>query len=265
MFPRILHLYGPMWIYSYGTMIALGFMIFLWLTVNHPMRKKLINVDLYTNIIFGGLLAGLIGGRTLFIINYPEHFSGNWISILFPWVEGLMIIGAIIGVILYGFVILSLYKIPVLKIFDLVAAYAPLMQSISRIGCFASGCCYGAPAPGLLWAVTFTDPAGNGPLNIPLHPTQLYMCGISLIIFLITRAVYKKGTQRPGVTVLTYLMLETLGRIIIDFWRSDRAPYLPYSIFEFKVSYVQLWAACVMLGAIIGIIALIATSHNKKS
>lgn len=264
MFPRIFHIYGPLWIQSYGTMIALGFMVFLFLTNRHPARSRLISTELYTNLVFGGLLAGLVGGRVLFALSYPEHFSDNWIELFFPWVEGLMIVGAVVGVFIYGLIVLPLYKIKTFALLDLVAAYAPLMQSIARIGCFASGCCYGAPAPDLWCAVTFTDPAGNGPLNIPLHPTQLYLCVISLLIFFITRTVYEYQNDRAGITVFTYLSLEMLGRIIVDFWRADREPYLPLDLPFIKISYVQLWAGILMCGAVVTLMIFLS-KHTKKS
>jgi len=43
MYPRILHIYGPLWINSYGVMIALGVLVFAVLTLHNPIRKKIID------------------------------------------------------------------------------------------------------------------------------------------------------------------------------------------------------------------------------
>ncbi len=48
---------------------------------------------------------------------------------------------------------------------DMVAPATPLGLAIGRLGCFAAGCCYGIPAPGLPWAVTFEG--GSSAARIP--------------------------------------------------------------------------------------------------
>ena len=52
MYPRLLHICGPVWIQAYGTMIAVGFLLFLYLTYRHPQRQKLIGNETYLNTVF---------------------------------------------------------------------------------------------------------------------------------------------------------------------------------------------------------------------
>ena len=61
MYPKLLHLYGPFFINSYGTMIALALGIFTWLVNKDPRRARLLSSDqLYWTMILG-IISGIIG------------------------------------------------------------------------------------------------------------------------------------------------------------------------------------------------------------
>ena len=212
MFPRILHLYGPLWIHSYGVMIALGFTVFLWLTYRHPTRIKLISGELYLNTVFLGLLSGIIGGRLLFVITEWEYFLHHPFNIIAPWEGGLVVLGAIIGVLVVVPAYLVYHKIKALELIDLTCLYAPLMQAIARFGCLFAGCCYGKVALDLPWAVTFTNPDGFAPLHLPLHPTQMYLALASFSIFLALPLFKKIVVTKPGQLTFIYLILESISR-----------------------------------------------------
>jgi phosphatidylglycerol---prolipoprotein diacylglyceryl transferase len=222
MYPRLLHIYGPLWIQTYGAMIALGFLTFIFLTLRHPYRAKLISKEQYLNTVFLGLASGIIGARLLFIVTNPGAFSENPLEVFYPWIGGFVVLGSIIGILIAVPFFLRWIKVPILPLMDLAALYAPLMQAISRIGCFCAGCCYGAPAINLWWAVTFTNPLADAPLNVPLHPAQLYTSLASFLIFLILKKNNAKRMLTPGATLFSYLILENSARFITDFWRGDR-------------------------------------------
>jgi phosphatidylglycerol---prolipoprotein diacylglyceryl transferase len=232
-------------------MIALGVVIFLLLTLNHPIRKRFISIDHYFNLLFIGLMSGLAGGRIMHIVSYPDDFKGRWIEVLYPWVEGLTLIGAIIGVAIGCGLYLAWKRITILPIFDMAALYIPLTQAISRLGCLGAGCCYGAVAYDHWWAITFTNPAGNAPLFVPLHPTQLYLSAAALIIFFYMQYYKSSLLKRAGLASTTYFMLENVSRFVIDFWRGDRDP-LVASLCDgaITISQVQLYA---IIGLVISV------------
>ncbi len=238
MYPRLLHIYGPLWIQSYGAMIAIGFLVFLYFSSRDPLRKKLISQEAYLNTVFVGLVSAVIGGRLLYILTHVDEFAGRWIETVYPWTGGLVVLGAIVGVLVGVTTYLRINRVPVLPLFDLGALYAPLMQSIARFGCLFAGCCYGAYAPHLWWAITFTNPDGYAPLYAPLHPTQIYMSLISLGIFVVLKMLASHLLTRPGTMLATFLMLENLARFTIDFWRGDRET-LVAGLCGTKLSYFQ--------------------------
>jgi len=221
MYPRLFHIYGPIWIHSYGVMIALGFLTFLYCTLKHPVRKRLISSENYLNMVFAGLAGALLGGRLLYIITNFHEFSGSIIEFFFPWVGGFVVLGSIIGVLIAVPLYLSLKKIPILPILDLTALYAPLMHAISRIGCLSAGCCYGAPTASS-WAITFTNLYSTAPLNIPLYPTQIYMSIASFLIFIFLYMLWPIFHKKSGLILFLFLICENFSRFFIDFWRGDR-------------------------------------------
>ena len=254
MYPRILHIYGPLWINSYGVMIAIGFSLFMYLTYTNPKREKIISSDTFFNTIFIGLISGIIGGRIFFLISEWQVFSQNIIEIFYPWVGGFAILGTIIGVITTVPIYLKIKGVKILPTLDLVAVYAPLMQSISRIGCFLAGCCYGIPAAkNLIWAITFKNTECLAPTNIALHPTQLYLAAASFCIFLILYIKEKYFSNKIGQLTFFYLMLESVSRFTIDFWRGDR-DLIENSYAMQNLSYTQLFALTVFISGLIGYI-----------
>ncbi len=255
MFPRLLHIYGPLWIQMYGVMIAIGFLVFLWLTLRHPLRKKLISKEVYLNTLFIGLMSGIIGGRLLYVFSNFAEFYNNWLEIIYPWNPGFVVLGSIIGVLVIVPLYLRWHKVPVLQFFDLAALYAPIMQAIGRLGCLCAGCCYGAPASTLWCAITFTNPVGHAPLDTPLHPTQIYTGIASLIIFCILYKNAQKLFPKPGSLLCLFLILENVARFSIDFWRGDRQPIIA-SWFDgaLTISQVQSFSIVGFALALIGFV-----------
>jgi phosphatidylglycerol---prolipoprotein diacylglyceryl transferase len=255
MFPRLLHIYGPLWIQMYGVMIAIGFLVFIWLTLKHPLRKKLISQEIYLNTLFIGLLSGIVGGRVLYVLANPYEFYDNWLEIIYPWTPGFVVLGSIIGVLIVIPVYLHWHKIPVLPFFDLAALYAPIMQAIGRLGCLCAGCCYGASDPTLWWAITFSNPAGHAPLHTPLHPTQIYTGIASLIIFFILHRKAQQFLSKPGSLLCFFLILENISRFAIDFWRGDRQPIIA-SWFDgaLTISQVQSFSLVGLALALVGFV-----------
>jgi phosphatidylglycerol:prolipoprotein diacylglycerol transferase len=153
-----------------------------------------------------------------------------------------------------------------LQLMDLASQYAPLMQAIARIGCLLAGCCYGKLAPDLPWAITFTRPDGFAPLQLPLHPTQIYFGLASLCIFFIMVTVARVSTTKPGQLTCLYLILESLSRFTLDFWRGDRGPLheIPLGSFaRFILSTLQLYSAVFFTLCLVGL--LIVSLSKRRS
>ncbi len=217
---ELLHIYGPFSIHSYGLFIALGILIFAWLTKKHALFKQLKLENKFTEILMLGIVAGLVGGRLLSIICEPGEFN-SIVAMIAPWQGGFSILGSVLGVLLILPWYLKKINIPILPFFDLIAIFAPLIVAIGRIGCFFSGCCHGITTA-LPWAVQYTDLQSIAPLHIAIHPTQLYSSGLSFLIFILIYFLIQHKYKKPGQLVFIYLMLAVTSRFVVDFWRADR-------------------------------------------
>lgn len=218
--PEIFTIYGPLTVHTYGFMISLGLIALLYCAQRDTRRARLIGKEQLTNIIMLGLIVGIAGGRLLHVLENISEFLDDPADIIRIWDGGLSVLGSIIAIVLIMPWYLRAQKLAIVPLFDLVATYAPLMQSIARIGCLAAGCCYGLTSHEP-WAIFYTNPKVLAPLFQGLIPTQIYHSMASLGIFLILRFVISRAAQ-PGVIFASYLALESAARFSIDFLRSER-------------------------------------------
>ncbi len=219
MWHTILNIYGPFSIHSYGLMIALGLLIFLYLIKKNSRFAALQLEDRFTAILLVGIIAGLVGGRILFVLSNPEPFS-QLSDLLLPWQGGFSLLGTIIAVIIVLPLYLAKLKIPILRFLDLIAIYAPILQAVARIGCFLSGCCHGIPTT-QPWGITYTDLHSAAPLYVCLHPTQIYSAIGMLVIFALMYFVFQHRCSKPGQLISVYVIAISIERFIVDFWRGD--------------------------------------------
>ncbi len=245
---ELLHIYGPIAIHTYGLFIAIGILVFTWLISQNSRFTTMNLAGKFSEILMVGVIAGLFGGRLLYIIEKSDTFASylEWFAL---WKEGFSILGSILGILLIVPWYLKRCRIPILPFSDLVSVYIPLLQAIARIGCFFAGCCWGITTT-VPWAVIYTDSNTIAPLHTYLHPTQLYSTAVFLFIFILMYFILQKILLKPGQLVTTYLMLASTERFIVDFWRADRI--FPFDFLTF--SFTQLIALIIFIGALIGFV-----------
>jgi len=247
--PELLHIYGPLSINAYGLCIALGIAISMYLVRRNKRYKQLHLESVFSDIITVSIIAGIIGGRAVEIIsNYAAYH--HWIDWFALWEGGFSALGAIIGVITITPWYIKKLHIPLLPTFDLVAIYAPLMQSIARIGCLLAGCCHGIPTTSP-FAIIYTHPHTIAHSSLAVHPTQLYSSLLLLCIFLYMFFYAQHHYKKPGLLFCNYLILTSLERFLIDFLRADHADI--YGIF---LSFHQIIALLLLIGALIKTICI---------
>ena len=214
----ILFKIGNVTVYAYGFMIALGFFLGIVLAMRTARRlgespEKIMDLSFYI------LVAAIVGSRLFYVVTAWESFADRPFEIIKIWKGGLVFYGGFIGAVAAAAAYIRLNRMPVWKTADILAPSLALGQTIGRLGCFLAGCCYGQPSD-RAWAVTFTDQACLAPVNIPLHPTQLYSAGTNLAIFL-TLLVFSRRNRVAGRVFWTYVLLYGLTRSIIETLRGD--------------------------------------------
>jgi phosphatidylglycerol---prolipoprotein diacylglyceryl transferase len=241
--PELIHIHGPFGIQYYGLFIALGIIITV-LAIRRNKRFKQLHLEnKYLDIIVVTIIAGCVGGRLLEVISEPSLYP-HWYDWFALWQGGFSILGSIIGIIITVPFYLKKINVPIIPLFDLVSIYAPLCQSIARLGCFTAGCCYGV-ATNSICAVIYTNPNTLAACNVPLHPTQLYSSAILFCIFLFMYFVAQRICIKDGQLFTMYLTLAALERFCVDFWRADRI------MIGNVLSFHQIVALCIIIALII--------------
>lgn len=259
MWHTIFHIYGPFAIHSYGLAIAIGLIIVTYLIKRDPRFKELSLTDeKLTKIILVCVGAGLLGGRILFLSTNREHAT-SILDLFTLWQGGLSILGAVLAIAAVLPWYLYRVGVPVIGMLDLVGIYAPLLQSISRVGCFLAGCCYGLPTT-RPWGIIYTDTQSEAPLYLCLHPAQLYSAIGLMLIFAFMYFIAQKKFRTPGQLVTLYVMLISIERFIVDFWRGDQEPS---ALFPDTFSLYQYISAGMFIGA--GILFVITTLRKRTS
>ncbi len=212
---------GPMTIYSYGMMVAIAFLIGIYLAKCEAARRD-IKVDLIYDLTFYIVVGSLIGARLYYLLFFdPQSFLKNPVSIFKIWQGGLAIHGAILGGIISGLIFSRLHKISFWKLADIMAPSIMLGQAIGRLGCFLNGCCFGVPTESI-FGIRFpkgslADIAHRG---LAVHPSQLYEFTFNLIGFFFIWSIRKK-IRLSGGLFLIYLMTYNFIRIVLSGLRGD--------------------------------------------
>ena len=225
MHPILLDL-GRLQIRSYGFMLALSFLIGIWLG---GRRAKRAGIDpqkvLDLSVII--IIASVVGSRLLYVVFHLEQYS-NPLDMFALWQGGATFYGGFILAVAASYFWVMKNNIPFLKIADIMAPSIGLGLVFTRIGCFLSGCCYGHPTD-LAWGMVFPpdSPAGaaamaiaqeRGVDHVALHPAQLYSSIKGLIIFGALMLLQPR-LQKRGAMFGLLLVLYGIGRFIIDFVR----------------------------------------------
>lgn len=217
MYPILLHI-GSFNLYTYGLFVALGFITAVWVSQKNGAPRGFLP-ETITDIFFVILVSALLGARLLYVwINF-DAYKDNWLDIFKVWNGGLVFFGGFLGATLASFAYLKIKQINIWKTADIIAPGIALGHAVGRLGCFFAGCCYGK-ACDLPFAVKFTHPESLAPVDVYLHPTQIYSVLINVFLFFILMALQKKK-KFDGMVFLSYIMIYAMLRSIVEFFRGD--------------------------------------------
>jgi phosphatidylglycerol:prolipoprotein diacylglycerol transferase len=224
MYP-ILFQFGRFSIYAYGFFIALGFVTTL-ILASLKIRKSKAGISFgnLVDLFFYTVLSAIIGSRTLFVLIHFDDYRQNPMQIFKIWEGGLVFYGGLLLAIGVSLWYMRWHRLPIWKVADLISPLIALGLFFGRIGCFFAGCCYGKETS-LPWAIIFRHPDSLAPLNIPLHPTQLYDAANGLAIFFFLSWMERRKTF-DGQIFWLFLFLYTITRFSIETLRGDPRGFL---------------------------------------
>lgn len=236
-------------IHTYGVLLAAAYLLGLQLAF---WRARRYGFDSAAIIDLGvaTIVAALVGAKLLLLVVEFPHYASRPAELWTLVRSGGVFYGGLLLAIPVALWYARRAGLPMWTTADLFAPGIALGQAVGRIGCLMAGCCFGRPTT-LPWAVTFTSPyaaenAGT-PLDVGLHPTQAYEAGAGLLILAVLLATERTGRSFPGRTFSLYLLLYSISRVAIEFFRGDaRGMVGPLSTSQF-VSLLLVPTAAGML------------------
>lgn len=247
---------GPISIYWYSVMIALGFLAAMIVCLTEVKRKKL-DIEKYSNMVFYAVLFGILGARIYYVLFNLDYYLKMPSEILKVWHGGLAIHGGIIAGILVVYFYTKKYKMNFLKTLDISVVGIIIAQAIGRWGNFFNQEAFGKLTtkavlikqriPNFIIERMYIDGAYY-------QPTFLYESVWNLIGFIIM--LFLRRTKKLKVGYLTgfYLIWYSIGRCFIEYFRSD-------SLMLGTIKVAQLISLSLI---VIGIIVIIKSTKKNE-
>lgn len=230
MWPILFHV-GQTPVASYGVLVGLGYIVgAVWLMTQVENAEG--TTGEYWALAYTLFFAAIVGAKLGFwLVEWRLFLDDPWLMIRY-WHWGWVFWGGFGLSIFAGWVFQKAYNRlykprRYLPVADYFGAALPMGHWIGRLGCFAKGCCHGAPtaAP---WGVSFNNGLAEIPgplLGVPLHPTQLYEAAAELFIcFLLVLHVLpniRRGRYTYGTAFLGYIVYYSAVRFVVEFFRGD--------------------------------------------
>lgn len=175
------------------------------------------------DIAFQFSIAGELGARLTFVVVEWDSFVAGAISMKQFLLAGRVVLGGILVGCLYGTWLFRRHKLPVLAVSDAALTGVAFGMGFGRLGCLASGCCYGKPTD-WAWGITFHDPQAHAlsgtPLDVALHPTQLVLFAAGMAMFGVLYWAF--GRRRfDGQVAALFFMIAGVTRFLAELLRGD--------------------------------------------
>jgi phosphatidylglycerol---prolipoprotein diacylglyceryl transferase len=237
--PVAFHL-GPLAVRWYGLMYVVGITAGLMVALPYA-KSKGINEDQLWKVIWIAVPAGLVGARLYYVLQQPlaQYFSDPW-RIFAVWEGGMAFYGAVFAIIIAIILTARQTKIPLWKLFDVVALFAVVGQFFGRIGNIINGDVIGYPTD-LPWGFVYANPNSFAPRHdIAYQPAAVYEMIINVLLFILLWNL--RNRLKPGLLFFIYIFGYSLSQIIVFIWRDNE-------IILWGLKQAQLTAIAVILAA----------------
>lgn len=222
----ILFTLGNVSVHWYGLILAIAVLLGYWLVIKMAKQRSL-EIDLVSNIYLNLLIWGFIGARLYHILNEWSYYNSHLTETIAVWKGGLAIHGAIIAGILVVYYYSRLRKVNFWLLADLYSLPLILGQALGRWGNYFNQELFGRPT-NLAWGIPIET--SNRPFgfidNIYFHPTFLYESIWNFVVLGLLYFIWRKNKNKPGLVFWAYIILYSLGRLVVESFRIDRTPLI---------------------------------------
>lgn len=212
----------------YGIIITCGMLLAMIFGLSQT-KKYGVNPDRAIDVIIGGLVGGVVGARTYYVLMNWDEYSQDLKTVFQVRNGGLAIYGGIIGALLVGLVMCRIRKVKVLPMFDVASMGFLIGQGIGRWGNFFNHEAFGSNTD-LPWGMTsgriqkwLVENGGPGSGLTPdraVHPCFLYESIWCLTGFVVLYLISRRR-KFDGQIFLSYILWYGTGRAFIEGLRTD--------------------------------------------
>ena len=235
--PAWVPLIGGAPITSFGVMMFFSFLVG-GMTMRPIMKEKGMDPERAWDVVFMGVIGGVIGAKVYYVLLNWQQTAADPLGMIFSR-GGMVWYGGFFGAT--ALIVWDTWKakIPVGLMADVVAAPLALSYAVGRMGCFLVGDDYGRPTD-LPWGIAF--PRGTPPTSvaslernfgitvdpalierygdaIPVHPTQLYEVGLSVLFFFVLWRL-RNHRHRTGWLFMLWIVLAGAERFFVEIFRA---------------------------------------------
>jgi phosphatidylglycerol---prolipoprotein diacylglyceryl transferase len=272
-------------VHGYGVLIAAGFVAAVHVAQREARRRGQ-DPERLGDLAFFLLLAALVGSRLYFIgVNWRDYTGEHaWLAfhglhiprVLALWEGGLVFYGGFIAAALTAAWYMRRHRMPFLAHADTLIPGVALGHFFGRLGCFAAGCCWGAPSHAHLpWLTRFPPVSlayqtfaarpnaaelivAGGGSTVPVHPTQLYEAFGELALFALLVLALRPRKRFDGQLLASWLMAYAVLRTVVELFRGDVERGLVAGI------SVGLWTSVVIFAVGVGVWVLGRRLHTRE-
>jgi phosphatidylglycerol:prolipoprotein diacylglycerol transferase len=196
-------------IQSYGVSKALAAIVGAWI-LGRRFHRLGWDKEVAYSLVMWATVWGFVAAKVYFLLDNWDHLDPHMFG-----GSGFVWYGGLIGGTLAVAVISRRHKLPLASVAGSMAMPLSVAYGIGRIGCFLAGDgTYGKPTD-LPWGMAF--PNGAVPINVPVHPAQLYEAAAA---FLIAGALWLLQDRLSPASVFgSYLVLSGIARLLVEFVR----------------------------------------------
>ncbi len=208
---------GPITLYSFGAMLALGFLAGA-VVLGEGLERRGLDRAHASAIVWWAAIGGVVGSRLLAIANDWQEFLAAPLHFVVTG-AGFVWYGGLAG----GFLTVSAYLmargLPWLVVVDAIAPGLALGQAIGRVGCQLAGDGDWGTVSTLPWAMAYPRAifGWEHPPGVLVHPAPVYESLLYGAIFVyLLRLSRREDTVAPGSVLFAYLILSGVARFLIE-------------------------------------------------
>ena len=213
---------GPLTIFYYGILIAVGAIVAIVVSKNRYVRFGG-NGEFFESVAVWAIGLGFLGARAGYVITHSARFTDRPWAVLFIWEGGLALYG---GLLVGSLTVVYLVRKrggDLLAMADAAAVGLPLAQAIGRWGNYFNQELFGMPSA-LPWAVMIDSanrPEGYEQFE-SFHPTFLYeSVWNALILVPMILWLERRGKLAKGASFGVYVVMYSFVRFMLELLRTD--------------------------------------------